>query len=702
MKKMLSAIIAGVMVFSQGIPGFAKDTEELTKVLSGIKSRIPDTESYKDFNANTYDENGEKRYSFEWENNVDEKYSSLRITVSPGGVITNYNYYDETIYERGDNSPTMNKLSSDEALAKAKELIKALNPDIYPSLRIEKYNRTESLYDNNYSFGVVRTENGVPVYDNEGSVTVNKDASKLINFYINYSENLEFPEIEAAMNVDGAWDSFGKNAGMELEYGTEYNDGKVSAVLIYSPKMKSDQFIDAFTGKVEDIAVRNYGYKENGASANMKAEVMESAEGDSGLTEREIQELDTVSGLLSEEEAQKLVRDNSALDFDSDMKLNNIYCYKSTNGNTDEYYYRMYFSNNKDDDFRYAWAQINAKTGELMSWNSGYQPASDEKELSDDELKNAADELLLKVAPKHFGENSAKDYKPDDKIDNTFNYLVYTRYVNGIKFSNDKVTIGINPTTKKLTNYRLDYSEMDFPSPDGVISEAEAVEKLKEQTELNMYYIPTISDPENKEIKTPDTVRIGYMLKDVYGCRLDAKTGKLLDDDYSENNPPVYTDISGHYAEKAINELAKFGIGFESGELKPDSIITQEEYAALLVSAFVDNSPIILRASSLDTARNYKRAVNKKIIRADDGEASSPLTREKAAIFMVRAMGGEKYAQIPGIFNSLFPDVKNNVGYISILAGLKVFNGDENGNFNPDKMLTRAEAMTAIYNYLTR
>ena len=116
----------------------------------------------------------------------------------------------------------------------------------------------------------------------------------------------------------------------------------------------------------------------------------------------------------------------------------------------------------------------------------------------------------------------------------------------------------------------------------------------------------------------------------------------------------------------------------------------------------MDNSPIILRASSFDTARNYKRAVNKKIIRADDGEASSPLTREKAAIFMVRAMGGEKYAQIPGIFNSLFPDVKDNVGYISILAGLKVFNGDENGNFNPDKMITRAEAMTAIYNYLTR
>ena len=82
------------------------------------------------------------------------------------------------------------------------------------------------------------------------------------------------------MNVDGAWDSFGKNAGMELEYGTEYNDGKVSAVLIYSPKMKSDQFIDAFTGKVDDIAVRNYGYRENGASAMMKAEVMESATAD--------------------------------------------------------------------------------------------------------------------------------------------------------------------------------------------------------------------------------------------------------------------------------------------------------------------------------------------------------------------------------------------------------------------------------------
>ena len=69
---------------------------------------------------------------------------------------------------------------------------------------------------------------------------------------------------------------------------------------------------------------------------------------------------------------------------------------------------------------------------------------------------------------------------------------------------------------------------------------------------------------------------------------------------------------------------------------------------------------------------------------------------------MIRAMGAEKYAELSGIFKPMFPDISEKVGYISILAGMKVFCGDEKGNFNPKKQLTRAEAIMTIYNYLTK
>ena len=703
MKKMLSAIIAGAMVFSQGIPGFAKSTEDLTKVLSQIKDRIPDTEGFKDFDANSQEENGQKVYSFEWEKSGEENYESLRVTVSAGGIITNYNYYNDSFYDRDNDTPTMNRLSADEALEKTKELIKKLNPDIYPSLVIEKQTQTESLYDNEYSFSVYRKENGIPVHENNGYVMVNRDASKLMSFYIDYDENLTFPELTGAMNVDGAWQSFGENAGMELEYRTEYNDSKRTAVLVYAPKLDYNQYIDAFTGKVESIYYR-YNYSNDGMgggdSVMAKAEMAADTE-NSGLTEREFQEIEKVSGLISEEEAEKLIRENTSLDFHSGLELQSINCFKRKGDDKEDYYYMMRFEINKPGNYEYASATVDAKTGELISWSGDYEYDRNAKTLEGDELKSTAEAILEKVAPKHFGENSAKDFKNEKEI-YTDNGVTYTRYVNGIKFDEDGIYVMINPKNKKLVSYRLNCSDIKFPSPDGIISSGDAAKKLSEQAELTLMYIPTVSDPDNKEIKTVDTVKVGYRLQDPYECALDAKTGKLKRENNSEDNVPEYSDISGHYAEKAIKELAKYGIGFESGEFKPDTIITQEEYAALLMSAFVNRSPIILRRNSEDVLNCYKRAVNKGIITDKDGEPSDSLTREKAAVFMVRAMGGEKYAQIPGIFNSLFPDVKNNVGYISILAGLKVFNGDENGNFNPDKMLTRAEAMTAIYNYLTR
>ena len=48
---------------------------------------------------------------------------------------------------------------------------------------------------------------------------------------------------------------------------------------------------------------------------------------------------------------------------------------------------------------------------------------------------------------------------------------------------------------------------------------------------------------------------------------------------------------------------------------------------------------------------------------------------------------------------SYFPDVPDNATYaneVNSLAAAGIFNGDENGNFNPDKTMTRAEAATLL------
>ena len=65
-------------------------------------------------------------------------------------------------------------------------------------------------------------------------------------------------------------------------------------------------------------------------------------------------------------------------------------------------------------------------------------------------------------------------------------------------------------------------------------------------------------------------------------------------------------------------------------------------------------------------------------------------------------MGIDKYASIKGIYVSPFNDVTEYVGHIAILNGLGIVSGDGNGNFNPNGILKRADAMILIYNYLTK
>ena len=67
---------------------------------------------------------------------------------------------------------------------------------------------------------------------------------------------------------------------------------------------------------------------------------------------------------------------------------------------------------------------------------------------------------------------------------------------------------------------------------------------------------------------------------------------------------------------------------------------------------------------------------------------------------MIRAVELEPVAQLEDIFRPMYSDVTENIGYISLLTGMKIVNGFD-GFFCPEKQITRAEAMVMIYNYLS-
>lgn len=704
MKKIISSALVCAMLIALGSNAVMAESN-MENVLADVKTRIMDTSEFEKFTSSTEtDTSGRNVYNFIWSSPNSEKNEVLNISADDNGVILNYSRHnlDDAIGYRDELN--FNKMSTDEAMVKAQELLKKLNPTIGDSLVLEKMSQIESLYDNDYSFNVSRVENNIKVYENTGYLTVNADATEIKSFSINYTEGLDFGDGSVQINSDDAWTKFAENSGLELVYLTKYEDNKKSVYLAYVPKIKYDEYIDAQSGELKEIKRISYAASSGGGSnGNLKEESL-AMDSSINFTPQELEELETVSNLISKEDAEKKIRENQLLDIDENMVLDSFRIYKDAY--SEDRYASLNFSYSYEDGYYHASASMDATTGDLLSWYNYNTKEKEDPKYSDEELNEIAHNALKELSTKHFADDSQSDYReytPEYyneeyyKNSSTYEITMY-RYVNDVVYRSDSANIAVNKSNGKVSSFNVNYSDIEFPSTEGILSEQEVINKLKEQTNLTLYYIP---QPSNDEVRYDDTVVLGYKLDDS-SMKIDPKTGLINKNKFdTDKNAITYDDISGHYAEQQITTLAKFGIGFEGGKFMPDELITQKDFIALLAATACFNQPIVI-GKGTDTNYYYEYGIDRGLLEVDESKADQPITRLETAVYMIRALNLEEVAELQDIYNCPFPDVIDNVGYVSILSGMKIFKGDENGNFNPDIQLTRADAAILIYNYLSR
>ena len=704
MKKIISSALICAMLIALGSNAVMAESN-MENVLADVKTRIMDTSEFEKFTSSTEtDTSGRNVYNFIWSSPNSEKNEVLNISADDNGVILDYSRHnlDDAIGYRDELN--FNKMSTDEAMVKAQELLKKLNPTIGDSLVLEKTSQIESLYDNDYSFNVSRIENNIKVYENTGYLTVNEDATEIKSFGINYTEGLEFGDGSVQINSDDAWAKFAENSGLELVYLTKYEDNKKSVYLAYVPKIEYDEYIDAQSGELKEIKRILYAASSGGGSiGNLKEESL-TMDSSINFTPQELEELETVSNLISKEDAEKKIRENQLLDIDENMVLDSFRIYKDAY--SEDRYASLNFSYSYEDGYYHASASMDATTGDLLSWYNYNTKEKEDSNYSDEELNEIAHNALKELSPKHFADDSQSDYREYTpkyyneeyyKNSSTYEITMY-RYVNNVVYRSDSANIAVNKSNGKVSSFNVNYTNIEFPSTEGILSEQEVINKLKEQTNLTLYYIP---QPSNDEVRYDDTVVLGYKLDD-RSMKIDPKTGLINKNKFdTDKNAITYDDISGHYAEQQITTLAKFGIGFEGGKFMPDELITQKDFIALLAATACFNQPIVI-GKGTDTNYYYEYGIDRGLLEVDESKADQPITRLETAVYMIRALNLEDVAELQDIYNCPFPDVTDNVGYVSILSGMKIFKGDENGNFNPDTQLTRADAAILIYNYLSR
>lgn len=695
MKKALSILIIAAMTAQMSIVSFAAEkSNDVQKVLSLIKPRIGSTEKFTNFESSIDDDSESgKRYRFFWSNDS-ENYSSLSVSCTEDGIVTDYDSYNNSQDYYTDKA-SINKLDRNVALSKAQTLLNELNPQLKDKLFVEDNNQNNNIYGLMHYFNVKRYENGIPVSFNTGHLTINEDGSRIVNFNVNWTQNIDFAKPENIISADKAKELYKEKLGIELMYkdkhsnGRDYNDYVI--LPCYTEKNSNGRkFINALTGEITE-ETPFYLFARNAKSSEMAADKGAGA-GGASFTSAEEKELENLSGLLSKEEITANLKKLDYMKLPSDAKLNSSGLYKNQR---DEKIYTLYFKKeiSKDKFAGYNYT-VNAQTGEVLSYNAYNSNDSGNKNLkSKDFAYKTMTDAAKYAAGDKFSEYEEEEFSYPDEKEKTSEYisndssLRFIRKINGVPYDSDKIYINIDLSAGNISSYSIDYTTAEFPSVEKAIDIDAAYDKLFENVKYEPAYI--LSDKKAELV---------YKLENK-SINIDAFTGTMLDYSLNEakTGTPVYTDIKGHYAEDKINKLLSFGIGFSGDEFKPDEAIRQKDFMTLLTAVFCNRE--ILSDNDYDDI--YRDAKRNGFL--TDGEISpeSSVTRIEAAKFLIRAMKLDKVAELDGIFKTNLNDITDGIGYASILSGMKIINGDENGNFNPNSNLSRADSAIIIYNYLS-
>ena len=688
MKKIISIILTLVMlVLPFGVLADSETSQGIEKALISVKMKISVPAELTQFSNYVSERNEKVFYNFDWS---DEEYNqNMSVSCDSEGRITNYNHYKNNTSNKKISSFSRNEIVD----FASKFIVKTLSETVRGEGDVLVYDEYSYNAQGNmrYSMRFERRKEGVKVKDNYAEVTVCEENGELYvrNMYSSYNYDTEF-ELNAE-TVSDYEAKYMETFPAELIYRNEYefdtktNKAKTVPVLVYRIKDNKIGCIDAVTGEIieED---KNDDYLLKGENSMME----DSATGGGGgsreeiLTQQEIEELGIVDGLLSVSEIEKSVKNLPHVKLYDDLVLSSSELLKN---NEDKYIYRLRYTNNNDNDYKYANITAEAKSGRILSLSVSSKYIEEEKTLSEGQIadaNNKISEFLNAIAKDEISQ--CRETSQD-----VYRYNVsknYMRVVNGVDYIDNGISVSFDAENNCITSYRLNFNEAEFKNPENAIGEEVAYGKILEYAPIVPLYI--VSKGVYKRVFTLDC----------YSIQIDAVTGEIMDGYKEENKNYAYSDISGHWAEEAAEKLAEIQIGFDGGVLEPSKQVTQKEFLIFIASGMYSKHYAEYTDDDL-----YRILIDNEIITEEEKSPDALLSREDAFVYVIRFAGLEKVAKLSDIYKVSYADghllSEGKIGYAAILSGLGVICGN-GGYLRPDRNITRAEAVTILYNYLLK
>ncbi len=680
MKKVLCLFLIVTMVLTTFCVFADTDvSEDMERVLLIVKGKLDIPENLTKFVPRTRaDLNRNKNfYIFTWE--AEDGSSFMEVTCDSEGRINQYNFYDNTVK----SEKKLTKLSKSEIIDYTDTFLQKIFPEVFgeddkPVFCPETWSVSNSLYTMTYR----RFKNGIEVNNNSIGITlsVTDDTIFIRNVNVTYDYDAEFAP--PADTISDYNEKYKEAFPVEIIYKDEYSAARknnTKTALLYRYKDSVSGYILASDGQTAQEDELDFGYLDRYMGVN-KEMASDSMSGGGYLTEAEIKELKEIETLISADKARKILESLPYINLTKNMVQENF----GISRHEDKYNVFVSYANEEDN--RYISATFDGDSGKVLSiYNRA--PYTEEKEITkakEESAKKAIDKFLSSALP---------DYSEEFVPVSTDVYSVsvsqdYDRCVNGIRYVSDGLYVNFNAEENMITDYSLDYSyQKEFASPEDAIDNAAAADSLLKIAPLKKIYI-----------SVGGTYTVCYTVSK-QGVEIDAYSGEeYLSNMYMSTHVYSYTDLEGHWIKEKAEKLAEVQIGFEGDKFNPSDAITQYDLLRLFASGIRYRSYLDYTEEEL-----YRILESEGLFDMSEKAPGSSVTREDAFVYMVKLDGLDKVARLNGIFKVEYEDENlisyDKIGYPAILTGMGIICGN-GGKLRPQDFITRAEAVSMVYNYM--
>ena len=715
MKKLLSLALTAALLCSLGAPAAAAEAADtrLSTLTEKVKTTLGlDTSAYEKFQGDLEENLITPVWRLQWSSDGRE----LNVTSTEDGRILSYYRYHpgvegDSISRPGPVGPTsisLPKLSRAQAQKTAETFLgRVLSPGVESAL-IEDQERSGLAVTEHSFYGQVLEHGLTSPFRFYISVSVEDNAVTAFSLQgepQNYLGGIPSPVSGADQAKAG--EALKSTQELYLEY-VLVGDSK-TAVLRYLPKYGHEFYVDAKTGALVDLTeLGNSMWNRTNAQEAAEAPSA-TADKEAGLTPAELEGVSKLEGVLSTDTLDAAARKLSALGLGK-YTLAQASFQRRTEA--EGILAQLQYAYKNGDKIWYRTVSLDAKTAALEGVYSS-RPWDDKEKVTFTlaQAQTKAEDFLKRQRPDQFA-HTALYSQPDGE--NTAPSFQYAQKENGYFLASSSLTVEIDRIDGSVSGYYHNFQEdLSFQSADGIVDMDAARSAWFGTYAVTLGYLAV---PEKLDLREPKwkplleqgrsylyTQKLAYTLtREGWYQGVDAKTGKPV---FEEQTAPAdlrYNDLANHWVRTQAQTLAEYGVGWLGGSLKPSQVLTQRDLVALLVST----GGYLYDGSEESAEGLYQMAYSMGILKKADRADAAVITRAQMVKLLLDRAGYSNIAGLEGIFTVRFSDggsiPAQYLGYAAVAQALGVVKGDQAGNFAPARPATRAEAVSVLYQLMSR